>query len=140
MVKNPSANAGDVGSISGLGRSLEKEIATYSSILAWEIPGTEEADSLQSMGSQRVRQDLVTKTTTKISGGPDGVQFQHQVGVPQAAGNFFQGSPGVVRSTYQCICANLEKQKVSFLQSRCNPWPARPQGLHYTWIPEAGEI
>ena len=31
---------------------LEKEIATHSSILAWEIPWTEEAGRLQSMGLQ----------------------------------------------------------------------------------------
>ena len=40
---------------------LEKEMATHSSILAWEIPWTEEPGRLQSMGSQRVRHDLVTK-------------------------------------------------------------------------------
>ena len=34
---------------------LEKEMATYSSTLSWEIPWTEEPDRLQSMGSQRVR-------------------------------------------------------------------------------------
>ena len=34
--------------------SLEKEMATYSSILAWKIPWTEELGRLQSMGSQRV--------------------------------------------------------------------------------------
>ena len=33
---------------------LEKERATHSSILAWEIPWTEEPGELQSMGSQRV--------------------------------------------------------------------------------------
>ena len=33
---------------------LEKEMATPSSILAWEIPRTEEPGGLQSMGSQRV--------------------------------------------------------------------------------------
>ena len=32
--------------------SLEKEMATHSSTLAWEIPWTEEADGLLSMGSQ----------------------------------------------------------------------------------------
>ena len=37
--------------------SLEKEIATHSSILAWKIPWTEELGGLQSMGSQRVRHD-----------------------------------------------------------------------------------
>ena len=34
---------------------------TYSSILAWEIPWTEEPGGLQSMGSQRVRHDLAIK-------------------------------------------------------------------------------
>ena len=36
-----------------VGRSLEKEMATHSSILAWEIPWTEEPEGLQSMGSQK---------------------------------------------------------------------------------------
>ena len=40
---------------------LEKEMATHSSILAWEIPWTEEPDGLQSMRSQKVRHDLATK-------------------------------------------------------------------------------
>ena len=34
---------------------LEKEMATHPSILAWEIPWTEETHGLQSLGSQRVR-------------------------------------------------------------------------------------
>ena len=36
---------------------LEKEMATDSSILAWEIPWTKEPGGLQSMRSQRVRND-----------------------------------------------------------------------------------
>ena len=36
---------------------FEKEIATHSSILAWEIPWTEEPGGLQLIGSQRVRYD-----------------------------------------------------------------------------------
>ena len=36
---------------------LEKEMATHSSILAWEIPWTEEPGELQFMGPQRVRHD-----------------------------------------------------------------------------------
>ena len=47
-------NAGDSGSIPGSGRSLEKGMATRSSILAWEIPWTEEPGRLQSMGLQIV--------------------------------------------------------------------------------------
>ena len=36
-------------------------MATHSSILTWEIPGTEEPGRLQFMGSQRVGHDLATK-------------------------------------------------------------------------------
>ena len=36
---------------------LEKEMAAHSSILAWEIPWTEEPGELQSVGSQRVGHD-----------------------------------------------------------------------------------
>ena len=38
MVKNPPANAEDVGSILGQEDPLEEEMATQSSILAWRIP------------------------------------------------------------------------------------------------------
>jgi len=41
--------------------SLEKEMATHSSILAWEIPWTEEPGGLRTIGSQRVGHDLATK-------------------------------------------------------------------------------
>ena len=37
--------------------TLEKEMATHSSILAWRIPWTEEPGGLQSAGSQRVGHD-----------------------------------------------------------------------------------
>ena len=40
---------------------LEEEMATHSSILAWEIPWTEEPGRLQSMGFQRVRHSWVTE-------------------------------------------------------------------------------
>ena len=40
---------------------LEKEMTTHSSILAWETPLTEVPHGLQSMGSQRVGNNLVTK-------------------------------------------------------------------------------
>ena len=41
-VKNLPANAGDVGSIPGLGISWEKDMVTHCSILAWRISWTEE--------------------------------------------------------------------------------------------------
>ena len=40
---------------------LEKEMAAHSSILAWEIPWTEEPGGLQSTGVTRVGHDLATK-------------------------------------------------------------------------------
>ena len=44
---------------------LKEEMATHSRILAWEIPRTEEPHRLQSMGLQRVGQDLTTEHTTE---------------------------------------------------------------------------
>ena len=40
---------------------LEEDMATHSNILAWEIPWTKEPGGLQSMGLQRVTQDLATE-------------------------------------------------------------------------------
>ena len=51
VVKNPPANARDVGLTPGLGRSLKKAVATHCSSLAWKIPWTEEPGGLQSVGS-----------------------------------------------------------------------------------------
>ena len=45
------------------GKPLEEEMATHSSILAWEIPWTEEPGGLQSVGSQRVGHNLVIEHT-----------------------------------------------------------------------------
>ena len=44
----------------GVKEGAEKELATHSSVLAWEIPQMEEPGGLQTMGSQRVRHDLET--------------------------------------------------------------------------------
>ena len=43
---------------------LEKEVATHSSIIAWEIPWTEEPGGLQSTGSQRLEHNWLTNTLT----------------------------------------------------------------------------
>ena len=60
MVKNPPAKQEMQVQSLGWEDPLEKELATHSSILALEIPQTEEPGMLQSMGLQRVRRDLVT--------------------------------------------------------------------------------
>ena len=56
MVKAFACNAGDP--VPSLGREdpLEKEMATYSSTLAWKIPWMEEPRRLQFMGSDRTEQ------------------------------------------------------------------------------------
>ena len=48
-------------SLLGLEEFLEKEMATHSTFLAWEFPWIEETGGLQSMESQRVGHDSVTK-------------------------------------------------------------------------------
>ena len=56
VIARASLVAQMVKNLPAMGRedSLEKEMATHSGILAWEIPWTEESGGLQSMGSQRV--------------------------------------------------------------------------------------
>ena len=62
-----AGDTGDAGSIPGLGDPLEEEMAPHSSILAWEIPWTEELAGLQSIGSQRVGHDLMTEHAYLLS-------------------------------------------------------------------------
>ena len=62
MGKEIACNAGDTGdtgSISGQEDFLEKEMATHSNILSWEIPPTEKLGGLQSIGLQKI-QTLLT--------------------------------------------------------------------------------
>ena len=64
MVKNlPAMQETQVWSL-GQKDSLEKKMATLSSILAWRTPWTEEPGRLQSTGSQRVRHDWETQYST----------------------------------------------------------------------------
>ena len=61
MVKNLPSNAEM--RVQSLDREdpLEEEVATHSSINAWEIPWTGEPGGLQPMGSQRIGHELMTK-------------------------------------------------------------------------------
>ena len=58
LVKNLPANAEQM-QVRSLGGEdlLQKEMATHSSMLTWEVPWTEEPGRLPSMGSQRVGHD-----------------------------------------------------------------------------------
>ena len=55
--KESACNAEDLGSIPESGRSPEKEMVTYSNILAYKTPWTEEPGKLQSTVLQRVEHD-----------------------------------------------------------------------------------
>ena len=63
VVKNIPANVGNKMWVQSLGREdpLEKEMATHSTILAWEISWTAKPGGLLSMGCKGIRHDLVTK-------------------------------------------------------------------------------
>ena len=68
MVKNPPVKAEDVRSIPGLEDPLEEEMATHASILAWEIPWTEEPGGLPSIGLQEsdTTEQLSTRPKTRL--------------------------------------------------------------------------
>ena len=57
-VKNLPAHVGDSGMTLGQEDLVEEEMATHTSILAWEIPGTEEPNGPQSMGLQKSQTQL----------------------------------------------------------------------------------
>ena len=64
MVKSPPAKQETQAQSLDQEDPLEEEMATHSSMLAWEIPWIEEPGGLQSMGSQRVGHNWVTFTYT----------------------------------------------------------------------------
>ena len=64
MVKNLTTMQETQAQSLGQRDSLEKGMATHSSILAWRMPWTEEPGRLQSIGLQRVRHDWVTNKFT----------------------------------------------------------------------------
>ena len=66
LVKNPSVIQDTQVQSLGWEDPLEKEMATHSSILAWEIPWAEESGELQSTGSHRVGRELATKPPSLI--------------------------------------------------------------------------
>ena len=63
MVKNPPANAGDVGLIPGSEDPLEKEMATRSSILARKSHGQRSLAEYSPWGYKRAGHDLATEHT-----------------------------------------------------------------------------
>ena len=112
VVKNPPANAGDTGSIPGSGNSLEKEMTTHSSAVAWEIPWIEQPGGLQSMGSQRLRHDLATEQQQVL-----GIQWQiKQDPCPSGA-----NSPTAQTGSSSAVWQTLWGQRTWCWQSKSDP-------------------
>ena len=95
--------------------SLEKEVATHSSILAWKTPWTEEPNRLQSMGSQRVGNDLATKRQNCLM-------------------EFF-----IVYVFYECLLCYLKSESISLSRVRLfvTPIDCSPPGSSVHGIPQA---
>ena len=92
----------------GLEDPLEKAMETHPSILAWRIPWTEEPGRLQSMGSQRIAQDWVTKAQSREYPDPETIQtfpiLQRGKGDPASVGrqaNLSQG-PCILTVPSEC--------------------------------------
>ena len=81
--KESASNAGDRVQTLGQKDALEKGLVTHSSILAWEVPWTEEPGRLQSLRSQRVGHNWMTNTTSQcvpiLDYGDFKLQVQSQV-------------------------------------------------------------
>ena len=95
--------------------ALEKCMATLSSILAWKTLWTEEPGGLQSMGSQKVREDLATKESACNAGDPSLI-------------------PGLGRSTGEEIGYSLQYSWASLVTHTVKNSPA----MQETWVRSLG--
>jgi len=141
VVKNPPASEGNKGLIPGLRRNPGWEIATDSSILAWEIPWTEEPGGLQSIGSQRVRQDWATEHTFSLHEGSlftalvlysslglnqNIKSYIHHYGIIQ---NNFTACNWLCVSPYQNSCWNLIPNVIVFGDEASEKWLGHEWGI-----------
>ena len=87
-------------------KNMDKEMATHSNFLAWKIPWTEEPGGLQSMGLQRVRQQL------QFPGGSDGKVSACNAGDPDSIPGSGR-SPGEGNGTplqYSCLENPMDRE------------------------------
>jgi len=80
VVKNPPAMQETLVRALGQEDPLGKEMATYSSILAWRIPGKMEWNGLQCMGWQRIGHNWATNTQWQFRGFPGGISGKEPAG------------------------------------------------------------
>ena len=92
VIKSPPANAGDTGSILGQEDPMEKEMATHFSILAWEIPWTEDPGRPQSMGLAKppTRLNMHAHADVGSQGERSGFQSGSELGALERAGSYLE--------------------------------------------------
>ena len=115
--------------------SLEKRMATHSSILAWRIPRTEEPGGLQSVGSHRVKHDWATNTHSH----PKKLSYQCLLGsaLGEQWGNL-ACLPSTGRHPMQtgALGAEWSLSKVIVEVVLCSPFPEdTPNGLVWSSSP-----
>ena len=100
---------------------LEEEMATHSSILAWEIPWTGEPGGLQSMGSQRIQptEHTCTQSWNDVNGGiHDGFRVSSSDGGERSKGaewmNSEYESPKNVQNCCMCLFALWFKPNIAW--------------------------
>ena len=94
--------------------TLEEEMATHSSILAWRIPWTEEPGGLQSMRLQRVRHDWDTNTHMLVE---RSLTYKH---LHLIFSNFLAGDVSFFENYRWEILVNMSS-RVSFTEARFKP-------------------
>ena len=108
--KESACNAGELGSIPGLGRSPGEGKATHSSILAWRIPQSEEPGRLQFRGSQRVGYNWATSTHSQYVLGRKVLSFSQGLllfGCWKAvAVRLFNADPKLLKDYILCKCGH----------------------------------
>ena len=123
--KESACSTGDPASIPGSGRSPGEgnmEMATHSSILAWRIPWTEEPGGLQSMGLQRIGQDLATNTSTFFL---SSWCFQSGGGKQEPSKQHMKCETGIKTELYSAAAAAKSLQSCPTL---CDPRDNSPPG------------
>ena len=110
VVKNPPANAGDMSSVPGLGRSPGGRHGHPLQYSCWRIPWTEEAGRVHSTGSHRVGHNQATNTFPQVSPCLEALRLMvpQMWAVPSWHASFSSG----------CSFVFFLTVKVSFLQSQ----------------------
>ena len=107
--------------------TLEMEMVTHSSILAWEIPWTEKPDELLSMGSQK-SQIWLSKSTNKAK------QKMIFLWCCQQINHMNILEACILRSRYACMPAQLLQSSLSL----SSPTDYGPPGCFVHWVLHAG--